>query len=265
MGGVSLKPSEMTQGGLIDDITVEWVETRFKMFDYNGKVPVAVPALYAKMRDVETDEEHEQYWSMGNAKDWAPDDAEKELVSVGSASSIKTNANGSILLKSLVDAGYPEDKLGADISVLDGLIAHMTQVAAPKRSGLVKAEREDGKKFDDTILIVENIESMPGAKKAAKGKPAAKKPAAKKPAKKKPAPAAIEEEDSDVAAEAIEYVIGAIAEAGEGVPKKTLTTAAFQNLADNPNRQAIVQLIFADDFLGGDDVPWNFEDGIVSM
>jgi len=258
---VSLKPSEATQGGLLDDVNVTWKKCRFAMFDYNGTLP-PVPAIKVEM-ETEEGEEAEQYWSIGNAKDWKPSKDGKTLQPVGSASTLKLNSNGMILLKSLVDSGFDEEEMGDDVSVFDGIKVHMARVPAPKRSGLEKAPREDGKDFPATILTVDEILVMPGEEAeekstktaAAKGKP---KPKAGTAAKEKAS------DTSDAEAEATEYIIGKLAEAGgEGIPKKTLAVDAFRDLSDSANQQAIVQLIYTDEFLSSG--PWKYEDGVVSM
>lgn len=260
---VNLNPEGFTQGGLLDDVTAEILEAKFAMFDYNGAAP-PTPAIYAKLSS--EDGEAEQYWSVGSAKDWEPSKDGKTLEPLGSASTLRLSSNGAIFLKNLVDAGFDSEKLEpGDITVLTGLVAHFIRVPAPKR-GIKKEPREDGKQFEDTVLVVDQIISMPGEKKKtppAKGKPAAAKPSG---GKAKPKAAAEESSGADgIEAEAIEYVLGKLAEAGEPIPKKTLTTQAFKDLEDNANRQKIVQLVFADAFLGGDGVPWSFEDGMVSM
>jgi hypothetical protein len=263
--GASLKPSEMTEGsGLLDDVTCTWKSCSFEMFDYQGKSPQPVPALKAVLDPDDSGDETDQYWSMGNAKDWIPSDDGKRLVAVGSATTLKTSSNGAILLTSLVNAGFPEDKIGDDISVFEGMVAHMVRIPAPKRPGLKKRVREDGREFEDTVLTVGEIISLPWEKKKAKGAPKGKAAAKGAPKKAAAKPAADAGADDDVNDAAVAFMMGALAEAGDdGLTKKELPTMAFQALKDDPNRNAIVQLVYQDDFLANG--PWNYEDGVVSM
>ncbi len=273
--GVSLKPSNAVVGGLIDDVNVEWKECRFESWDYNGKSPVKVPALKVTMADVDTGDEHEQYWSMGSAKDWAPGPDGKELISVGSATALKSNSNGMILLTSLVNAGFPEEKFGDDVSELEGMVCHMIRVPAPKRTGLVKDKRtrEDGREFEETVLVVESISKLPWEKAKPKPKvtPAGTQSGA---GKKKPTSSggsagggagANAELSSDIVSRTVDFIMEVLGESGGEVAKKDLATMAFQKLKDDPNRNQIVQLVFKDEFLSGGAGPWTFENGIVKI
>ena len=184
----SLNPETFTEGGgLIDDVDVVFEECSFTMFDYNGKVVPGVPSLKVEMSCEDFDDNIEQFFSMGSSKDWIPSEDGSQLISVGSVTSIRMTSNGGIFLKSLIDAGFPVDELGDDITVLNGLQAHVIRVPAPKRPGLKKKVRDDGKEYEETILIVSEIIAMPGEKKKPKGAPkgaGAAKKAGKKAGKK---------------------------------------------------------------------------------
>jgi len=261
--GMSLNPETFTEGGgLIDDVNVTWNKVRFEMFDYQGK---SEPAPTLKV-DMETDEGEEasQNWSMGSAKDWAPSPDGKKLVAVGSATGIRANSNGGILLKSLADSGYPMDTLGDDVSALEGLQCHMIRVPAPKRAGLKSTrKREDGREFEQTILTVDEIIALPGEKKKAAGAPSGKK-AAPKTAAKKSAPKAKAEPAGDVDEKARETVLGIVLEEGE-VTKKMLPTKVFQVLKADPDRNAVAKLVFDDEFLASGEWAYDAESGVLSM
>ena len=121
-------------GGLLDDVDVKWTACEFVMWDYNGKVAQAVPALKVEM-ELSDGEDAEQYFSAGKADDWEPSEDGKELDATGSASGLNKNSNLGILLKSLEEAGYPADKMGSDCTDFEGLECHMVRVPAPKRPG----------------------------------------------------------------------------------------------------------------------------------
>jgi len=264
--GVSLKPSEAVAGGLLDDVTVDWKECAFEMWDYNGKIPAPVPALKVAMEEPDTKEEHTQYWSCGRAQDWAPSNDGKQLVAVGSATAIRTSSNVFVLLKSLVDCKFPEDKLGNDISELQGLRAHMSRVAAPKRPGLAKAKRTaaDGTEYEDTILVVSDIHNMPWEKAKPTGAPkTAGVGTAKAAAPTKAAPPA-EGEAQPIDEEATTFMMEALADAGDdGIPRKTIPTVAFQKLTGNPNRNAIAKRVYEEDFLSAG--PWVYDGTVIKM
>ena len=271
--GVSLNPENFVEGGgLIDDVDVTFKECSFEMFDYNGTVQPGSPSLKVVMVD-DDGNDMEQYYSMGSANDWIPSEDGSQLVAVGKATSIKVNTNGGILLKSLVDAGFPADKLGDDITILNGLVAHVIRVPAPKRAGvkLTDKQKEKEEKYGPpTLLIVGEIKTLPWEKKTPKGAPATKgKPPAGKPAGGKAAPApakaapktAVKEEeagDDDLNTKAITVVLE-ILEAAGTITKKELPAKIFQQMKTDPDRNAIVKLVFDDEFLGGG--PWTYEDG----
>ena len=260
--GVSLNPEDFAAGGgLIDDVDVVLVSCLFDMFDYNGTVQPGVPSLRLEL-EAGMDENIIQFYSMGNANDWLPSDDGSQLVAVGKAANIRLTSNGGILLKSMIDAGFPAEKLTDDITILDGMEVHMIRVPAPERPGL-KNKKE--KKFEDTLLIVSEIKTLPWEKKAAKattkakpvGAPAAAK-AKKETAKAKPEVA--EEGDDAVSDAAVAAVLAILAEEGT-ITKKALPGKIFQTEKENPDRNAIVKLVFDDEFLGAG--PWEYEDGVL--
>lgn len=280
--GVSLRPSDMTAGGLVGDIDALWKESRFAQWDYNGKVPQPVPAWKVVMEDVDTGEEFTQYFSMGSGKDWVPSNDGKRLVAVGTASTLKTGSNGALLMASLVNSGFPEDKIGDDISMFDGLVAHMERQPAPKRSGLPKREVAEGAEAREaTVLVVTAIIKLPWEKASTKpaGAPATKKAAAKPKAAAKSAPASVapvsvevpegggDVGSSDAATAASEFVMGVLMENPDGVERKNLPSLAFKALAGLPTavRAEACKLVYDEAFLSGEDKPWAYADGVVSM
>lgn len=262
-----LNPETFVEGGgLIDDVDVTLTGCSFEQFDYNGKAS-PVPAL--KLEIEAADISVTQYYSMGALKDWMPSEDGNQLLSVGSATSIRMSSNGGILLKSLVDAGFPADKLGDDISVLVGLQAHMIQVPEPGRSMKKTKEQEEkeAKYGPKTILVVSAVNKLPwekatpagGKKTATKAKPKPKKAAPKKTAPKKEEPADDGvAEASDVEAKATEVIMEILAESGT-VTKKELPAKIFKMRADDPDKNEMIKTVFNDDFLAAG--PWTFDDG----
>ena len=244
---ISLKPSEATAGGLVSDITAEVVESKFASWDYNGTQPEPVPAMKWGMKDVDSGEEHEQYWSVGAAKDWVPSADGKSLIPTGSQTSLKKGSNGVMVLESIVNSGFPEDKIGTDISVFQGMVCHMVRIPAPVRGGLAKKPRADGKDYEATVLVVDRIDKFPWeAKKpaGAPGKPVTgQKPAGGQAAGKPAAGGTAAPADEDVVALATETIIGVVMEAGAPVPKANLLTAVYKRLAGNALQQKVVACV----------------------
>jgi hypothetical protein len=279
-----LSPEDFTEGGgLLDDVTAEWTSCRFVMWDYQGKRSEDSPALCVKMTDPDG-EEHVQYWSAGSASDWIPSEDGTMLIKVGNASGIRNSTNLALLLNSLTAAGFPPDKLSTDVSVLEGMIAHMVRVAAPERKGL---KREKDSKYEAQVLVVESIEKLPWEKKTAAqkagggsaakaskataGKGASAAAKAKAAAAKKKAEAAEAEADDDgdvdLETEVQDAILGILAEAGEGetVRKAKLPTLVFKALASSANKAAAVKLASSEEFLSAEDRPWVYADGELMM
>ena len=270
--GVSLKPSDAVEGGgLLDDVDVKISEAKFAMFDYMGKAQ-PVPALLLRLDSLDGSDLINQYWSMGKPLDWMPSDDGKELVPIGKATELVLSSNGMILLASAVNAGFPESKLGDDISILAGTECHVNRVAAPKRTGMVSS------KENQTILTITKIHKLPwdaaaekpkGAKSTstattAKPRTRTTKAAAKTTTAKTEAPTV---SIDDIATE---FILGVLADDDtmkdypDGIPKAKLAPCAFAKFpADDPNRSATVKKVFDDEFLNAG--PWNYASGKISM
>jgi hypothetical protein len=249
VGGVGLAPSAMYEGGggLLDDVDATIEEAAFVMFDYNGKAPVPIPAAYLKLVG-EDGEAHDQYWSIG--KDFSPNEDGSGLVATGTATGINKGSNFGILMSSIVEAGFPENRLGESIKVLEGLKCHLARVAAPKRS-TQRAPRADGKVYDETILTINKIYQLPWEKGAGKGKVGGK--GAK----------VVGVEDSSLDEELQEAITGILLEKGGEVTRQQLAAAVFQSLKENPNRNAMVKRAYEDEFLKNG--PWAYDKGTISM
>jgi hypothetical protein len=265
-GGALLNPASFAQGGLIDDVDVTVKASRFELYDYDGKSQQPTLALHWTLVDSDG-LESEQYWSAGDPKFFVPSKDGKEAIPVGSRTALAGGSNFAILISSLVNAGYPADDLGSDISVFEGMQVHVARVPQPKRSGIINRGGENER--EKTVLTVSKIINMPGeapVKKAgaaaAKATPAAAKagtPAAAKPAaaaKSAPAPAA---DTGDLDATLTDVTMEALAEAGGSMTKKDLATIAFRAPAftDAKSKAAAPKRAYADEFLTTG--PWSYD------
>lgn len=254
-------PSTFTEGsGLLDDVDVTFKEVRVAMFDYNGTVAVPVPALRIQM-ELEDGSGHEQYYSMGKASDWQPNEDGTSVVAVGKATGIASSSNAAVLLASMVNNGFPENRITDDVRCFEGMKAHMSRIAAPKRSGITKAPRADGRVFEDTVLVVGSIISLPGEKKAAppKGKPNTATATQAKSATATAATEVVEDLDS----KCTEVLMEILAENPDGVSKSMIPKLAFPKVGAMKDKNKIITRMFADDFLNNG--PWTFEGGKVSL
>src|SRR5580765_707999 len=155
MEGLSLRPSDAQAGSFLDDVDVTLKECRFVIWDYMGKAERPSVALKVTMEEVEVPLTHEQYYSAGDPNKVTPSPDGKTLIPQAGATGLNNNTNALAFIASIVNAGFPEDKLGSDASVFDGMGVHVRQVAQPKRAGL--KDQKEGK----TYLMVEKIIHMP--------------------------------------------------------------------------------------------------------
>ena len=251
--GLSLRPSDAQQGGFLDDLDVTLKECRFVIWDYMGQAKPTV-ALHVHMVEdsggIATD--YHQYYSAGDPAKVVPSDDGKTVVPQAGATGLNTNTNAIAFITSIVNAGFPEDKITDDASVFDGLVCHINQVAQPKRSSL--KDQKEGK----TYALVTKILRLPWEtvpKAPAKGAPVPRpgpKPVATLPAATpgpSTPPAAAAADNGPLTQKARDVVLGILAEKGGSLVKSKLATEAFRALASDSDRNAIVMLLTKDTFL----------------
>lgn len=255
---VSLNPDSFQEGGLIQDVNVVIKEAQFCLWDYDGKQAESSLMLGTVLTD-EEGKDHTQYFSAGDKQYFAPDDTGNHLVPIGDKTALNRNTNCAIFLASLVQAGFPVDKLETGVHSLVGTVVHIIRVPAPKRSGLIRTGPNAQK--EQTILEVDKIVSMPGVGGGAGGKKTGLGASSSRPpgrvnggmtsnvATGNVATGNVAAGDPEVDALANETLIGILAEAGGQVQKKALPVAANKALAGNPMRGKVVARIFDDAFL----------------
>jgi len=266
--GISLKPSEASAGGFtIDDVDVVLEKCRFRLWDYNGTIPNPILGLEVVYRDDEGGEATQVY-SAGDTKHFVPSEDGSEAMQVGSLPTLAETTNAMAWMVSLVNAGFPEDKIGDKVSVFEGTRVHVNQVPQPKRKGL----KNPGTGADKNILLVSKIHTYPWDPKAGKTGPKAAAPKAPVAAKaaapavagtvaKAVAPAAPAADAGELNGLAMETLLGK----GGAIPKAQIAQEAFKALATHPQRNALVQMVYKDEFLKQDGAPWLFDGTTVSM
>ena len=160
MDPVSIRPSTMVEGGAIpvnQNLTLK--EARFNLFDYQGKAPVTTACRLVLVSD--SDEEYEQQYSVGNPDRFQPSEDGKTLVAVGEAVALNKSCNFAVLMDALVNAGFPENKLGADISALDGLYAYWIGVPEPSRAGIARTAEQEARGAR-VVLVPSQLHTLPG-------------------------------------------------------------------------------------------------------
>ena len=150
-----------------------WKECLFALFDYKKKTGEVVATTCAARVTFlsEGGEEFIQHYSVGDPSRVMPSEDGKEIVLVGDGTALNKSSNFFVLMKALEDAGLPDDFLGDDFSVLDGMVTHNIGVPEPKRSGLAGTQPVEGGRVR-TLAVPDEIIKMPGKGKATAGKKA---------------------------------------------------------------------------------------------
>jgi hypothetical protein len=267
--GLSLRPEDaVVSSGFLDDEDVIIKTVRAEMFDYAGqRANDPSPAIAVEYcRDGE-DKSNKQYYTAGSSKHQIPSADGKTFDNLRpnpeEQNGFPENCNAIMWLQSIINAGFPTDKLGDDLSVFDGMAVHVNQVPAPERTGL------SGTK-DKTILIVTKINALPGEKKAKSKstvKTGTKGSKAKTATPAKTTAAATDTDAADeVTTRAAEVLLIALASAGpEGIKKAALIPKVVPLITgDDPLRSKIVPKIIEDAFLTTQ-AGWTYANGIVTL
>jgi len=271
--GVSLKPSDAQAGGgvleALNDTDATIKLCRFTLWNY-GNASYSMAPFLSVTYGLEDGSDFEQKYKCGDAKFLVPSQDGKEIVPVDPSADrtgLPEGCNGLIWLTDIINAGFPEHLVGRDVSVFEGARVHLNVKPQPKREGLKNQDPDKNKNKD--ILVVTKILAMPGqqtagAGKAVKGKKAAPAAAAQTTATAAPVGAASHDV---VAARAIEVVMEILTGNGGSVPKVAIANKAFKIMQDakDPLRNDVSKLVFKDEFLHGDDVPWSFDGTTVSL
>jgi hypothetical protein len=267
----SLAPSTFVQGGLFDDIDMRIVDAAFCEWDYNGTIDHNVLALAVQFEDDEG-KTYDQYFSAGELTAFVPSDDGSSAVPVGNKSAMAAGSNFSMFIGSMVECGFPEDKLAeGNIKCIIGTKGHVNRIAQPKRQGLIRGAAKEGR--ESTVVTFTSISELPGAAPAKKGlaKPGTGAKAA--PVKAaggkvngaakvttKPTPATqAQGADDDAETAATEILLGILGEAGGTVEAKDLPKLAFAAATakvkagemDTQTKQKVTGLVFKAPFLNG--------------
>ena len=231
--GVSIRPSEFVEGGAVPvDRNLLWKECRFNLFDYTKKDgTVVATTVAARIKFVDDDgAEYNQQYSAGDPNRFAPSADGKTLEPLTESANLSKSSNYYILMNALINAGFPENRLGEDISALDGLYTHNIGLAEPKRSGLVRETVEGAR--ERVISVPDSIIKLPWENK---GKAASAKV-------KATAAVTVEEDAGDAEANALAMVTEMLASADK-VTRQQVATKAIRG-----KNQPVAKLVFGPKF-----------------
>lgn len=253
--------------GILDDVTVELTNCRYVKWDYGKPNEYdAETFFFAKCIDQDDGSEFEQRWKCGAG--WYPSaDGESEAdegdeLWSDSKTTLSKKSNIYRFIRSLIDAGFDPDLIDGNASTFEGMVVHMIQ------EPIGGTKIVDGEERPMTTPVVDEIISMPGEGGGRKPKGGQKKDASKpKTTAEKESKTAGEKEpaaeekgggdEGDVRSEAISAVLEVL-EDKSTVKINKLPGEVHKACKGNPNRDAIVKMVFEDkEFLA--DGPWEYD------
>ncbi len=281
------KPSEaIEQGGLLQDVDVRIVKSTYSVFDFNGhgtkdenNPTGANMALTITIRPLtatdESEDETQHYVGAWISKLCPSEDNETPLTEVGqegpyivlaegsTATGILKSSSMMLFLKELVNAQFPEDKIGEKASFLEGLEGHYIRKPLKKKDGSDSLNAKTGRA--NTMGVFNRILKFPWDKK---GAVASKTTATAKAA----APKAGATAKSSLSAEelALKFLGEAIPSASSPSTPADLKKSGFgwalkQSPApDAATRKAMCDLLISDEWLAANSADAN-PDGVYTF
>jgi len=247
---VNLRPDGFAEGGgLIDDFDGTISDIRFIMTNYDGAITDAIPAARV-LFEVDGEETDATLYSVGGKNDFTPDDSGMGLTPLKSKSTLTKTAKFSMLLDSLVECGFPLNRMDEDsVAYLVGTYGHFLRKAVEYK-GLKKKEGDR----ENTVLVCTKLIKLPWETKggkSTKGKGGKKKQAA----------------PDDGFADSVAGIIKGILIGGGGdMPKKDMMALAFtdEDIANMDDKRAALKLASNDIFLK-ERAEWTYEDGVLTV
>ena len=232
MVGIFIDHSEFVEGGLLNNVDVEVVESRFDTYDYGKGEAHNRTVLRWGMRKLDDTDGtlHQQYFSVGGEGNFAPSEDGTKLLSLGGRTNINVNSNFAMLMASCEKAGVQKKHYAADISSFEGMQCHVSRIPDARNIPRGDMDVEDDGKPDrpKEVLVITNIIKAPWDNKG--GKKAVTKTKTK--AKAKAAPEEEEEEEVDDALDALlaTLIIKHVAKAKSGsIDGEGLSVQVYQD------------------------------------
>lgn len=231
---VSLRPGDAQEGGFLDDVDVTIKSLRAVHWDYKGKADpcAAIEATFL------TDEGKEriEYYRVGKPDKLVPNAENTKFLPVSGTGGIMKKSKGWYFVTSLINAGFPEDKVTDDLSVFNNTRVHVNITALPE-----KMTDDAGKDKENKAILVTKVVTLPWEQKSGSKKPAPAASTAKPTAAA--APASAPQSASDIVTKAIAECAKAASDAGGSLPRIKLSQQVFRQLAQDTDRNAVVKLV----------------------
>lgn len=170
---ISLNPTTFTAGGMIDNVTVRFSDTKVVIYDYNGKgAPAPVVMSTLTIVDAKTFQPvpgatpTPKVWTVGNITEWAPSQDGLRIDPLSSKKGLNQNSNFALFIQAAIAAGFPGNAFDSGrVDVLNGLVAYVQNKTVAGR-GLGKKNAQTGADEDGGVLVISKIEVMPNGQMA---------------------------------------------------------------------------------------------------
>lgn len=276
----SLNPDDASEGGgYLDNALATIIDAKVIVYTFPNSIYGPSTCLAVEYDAPEAGQKTVQYYTAAKPENFVPTADNKGFARVGKSTQLSTDSNAMFFLGKLVAAGFPKNKLGNDVSVLIGTKALVGQVPkSEKATGQPAAAGQPANK-PKTVLVPLKVVKLPwetsevplqGGQNptVAHTVPSViQQPAASTPlpsvAQGGAQPAAQGNNALDEQAQGVTFQL--ILANGGSIQKAQLPQKAFMELAKDPNRNALVQMISQDAFLLAAGRPWKYADGIVSL
>lgn len=257
-GGL-FNPDNFSAGGFFDDVDGTIVSAEVNTWDEAPDKCFVVVGL-TKDEDGPDAEVRKEYYTLGDLDKFAPSKDRTRPVYEDGAK-INGNTKFALLVKSLINAGFPKSKITDDVRFLVGIRAHFN-LASMNIKADSKAYKGKKKEGGPSVLLVTKLndgaapaaatKASGGAAKTASAPAAGTAPAAASTAASAPAGAAEEA--------AVGVILEKLSETGE-LAKRNLPNLMFQNIKDTETRKVAMKLAGDSAWLGHADRPWSFDEG----
>ena len=132
-------PSEMSEGGMLDDKDITLRECKFSVYDYEGKGEFGPAPCFSFIPEDEdgVKGERPQYYSVGSLENWeVADDGEKVVSINANVTQLSKKSTFGRFMGSMEDAGFDFSLVDREkISSLSGLKVHLNMIPKDKGKG----------------------------------------------------------------------------------------------------------------------------------
>ena len=259
MGKVSYNPDDFIEGGggLLDDVDVKIIECIFdRDCTYGGKISDPVLAMQLTMEILNPTEEHAddpthvEYMSAGNRDFFEVIDNGHDLDPLGSQTTLRKSTKAAQFLTSVIQSGFDVTQLD-NIGGLEGAVLHLSRQEVGK--GAFGGTHDDQGRAK-TILLCDKVYTAKEATALATGTGVTV------------AGPAVEATPSTGTSDPTEIIMGILKTAETmSIEVPDLYQAMFAAMQNDPNRNAVIKSVGANDNAFLKDGPWKFDGTVVSL